>query len=223
MAEATNHNEAGETAPSTVEKQAPDVAEDNAPSTDSPETSAIPTANAPDPTAVSSIDNPNAAAPKTSEGADEKPARAKKPADGEAGEKPAAKAKKEKAPALEDKPFNDFIQQDYLPALKKGLASQGLQEVDLAFEKKGIPIAGYTQDQCWQIVGKWQSAKQPRQFNIYFFDETINGLKGFSCAESNGKPSTLESFLIDERRVSLDLLVFGAVQRLNGQKWLVRN
>jgi len=208
MAEATNHNEAGETAPSTVEKQAPDVAEDNAPSTDSPKTTAIPTANAPDPTAVSSTDNPNAVAPKTGEGADEKPA---------------AKAKKEKAPALEDKPFNEFIQQDYLPALKKGLASQGVQELDLAFEKKGIPIAGYTQDQCWQIVGKWQSSKQPRQFNIYFFDETINGLKGFSCAESSGKSSTLESFLIDERRVSLDLLVFGAVQRLNGQKWLVRN
>jgi len=208
MAEATNHNEAGETAPSTVEKQAPDVAEDNAPSTDSPKTTAIPTAYAPDPTAVSSTDNPNAVAPKTGEGADEKPA---------------AKAKKEKAPALEDKPFNEFIQQDYLPALKKGLASQGVQELDLAFEKKGIPIAGYTQDQCWQIVGKWQSSKQPRQFNIYFFDETINGLKGFSCAESSGKSSTLESFLIDERRVSLDLLVFGAVQRLNGQKWLVRN
>ncbi|NJR52773.1 MAG: DUF2996 domain-containing protein [Leptolyngbyaceae cyanobacterium CSU_1_3] len=208
MAEATNHNEAGEVAPSTVEKQAPDVAENNAPSTDSPKATAIPTANAPDPAAVSSTDSPNAAKPKTGEGAEAKPA---------------AKAKKEKPPAIEDKPFGDFIQQDYLPALKKGLASQGVQDVDLVFEKKPIAIAGYTQNQCWQIVGKWQAAKQPRQFNIYFFDETINGLKGFSCAESTGKPSTMESFLIDERKASLDLLVFGAVQRLNGQKWLTRN
>jgi len=34
MAEPTNHNDAGEVAPSTVEKQAPSVAEEHAPSTD---------------------------------------------------------------------------------------------------------------------------------------------------------------------------------------------
>ncbi|MGB3208973.1 MAG: DUF2996 domain-containing protein, partial [Crinalium sp.] len=38
-----------------------------------------------------------------------------------------------------------------------------------------------------------------------------------------GKPSTLEPFLIDERKVTLDLMVFGVIQRLNAQKWLVRN
>jgi hypothetical protein len=29
--------------------------------------------------------------------------------------------------------------------------------------------------------------------------------------------------MIDERKVSLDLLLLYTVQRLNGQKWLVRN
>jgi hypothetical protein len=29
--------------------------------------------------------------------------------------------------------------------------------------------------------------------------------------------------MIDERRVTLDLMVFYTVQRLNGQKWLARN
>lgn len=214
MAEPTNHNEAGEVAPSTVEKQAPDVAEDNAPSTSSPETTTIPTANAPDPTAVNAEDNPNAVKPKA--------ATKKETTPSEEAIKP-AKAKKEKAPALEDKPFNEFVQQDYLPALKQGLAKLGVQDIDLAFEKKKIPIKGYESNESWQIVGQWQASKQPRQFNIYFFDETINGLKGFSCAESTGRPSTLESFLIDERKVTLDLLVFGAVQRLNGQKWLAKN
>jgi len=33
----------------------------------------------------------------------------------------------------------------------------------------------------------------------------------------------LEPFLIDERKVTLDLMVFGVMQRLNGQKWLERN
>lgn len=151
----------------------------------------------------------------------EKPAaKAKAAAD---GEKP-AKAKKEKPPALEDKPFTEFIQQHYIPALKKGLETMGATPLDLAFEKRKIPIKGYNQSpECWQIVGKWQSnQKQLREFNIFFFDETINGLKGFSCAESD-RFSTMESFLIDERRVTLDLLVYGAVQRLNGQKWLARN
>ncbi|MGB3653084.1 MAG: DUF2996 domain-containing protein, partial [Rivularia sp. (in: cyanobacteria)] len=50
----------------------------------------------------------------------------------------------------------------------------------------------------------------------------IKGKKAFSCNEGK-RPSTLESFLIDERRITLDLMVFGVVQRLNGQKWLGRN
>ena len=198
MADPTNQNEAGEVAPSSS----------------SPETTNIPTANAPDPAAVNPEDNPNAVKPK---------AAAKKEATpSEEAVKP-AKAKKEKAPALEDKPFDEFVQQDYLPALKQGLAKLGVQDIDLSFEKKKIPVKGYESSESWQIVGHWQVAKQPRQFNIYFFDETINGLKGFSCTESTGRPSTMESFLIDERKVTLDLLIFGAVQRLNGQKWLAKN
>ena len=35
--------------------------------------------------------------------------------------------------------------------------------------------------------------------------------------------STIEPFLGDERKINLDLLVFGVVQRLNAQKWLTRN
>jgi hypothetical protein len=144
----------------------------------------------------------------------------------EAAEAPAPKAaKKEKPPALEDKPFADFVQQDLLPALKDGLAKQGIQEVDLSFEQKPIQVPGYASSPaCWQVVGCWSSGwKQPRQFNIYFLKDDIQGPKAFSYAESSGKPSTLESFLIDERKVNLGLLVFGVLQRLNAQKWLVRN
>ncbi|UBF26761.1 DUF2996 domain-containing protein [Kovacikia minuta CCNUW1] len=169
-----------------------------------------------------------APAPEASETPAKQPAEKKaKPAAGDAadGEKPAAKAKKEKPPAVEDKPFADFIQQDYLPALKAGLAKQGIKDVDLTFEKQKIGVVGYANaPECWQVIGRWNSGwKQPRQFNIYFLTENIQGQKAFSYSESGGKPSTLESFLIDERRVSLGLLVLGALQRLNAQKWLVRN
>ncbi|MGB7522351.1 MAG: DUF2996 domain-containing protein, partial [Spirulinaceae cyanobacterium] len=71
------------------------------------------------------------------------------------------------------------------------------------------------------FIGKWQGGK--RQFNLYFLDEDIKGQKGFSCASNGASPSTIESFMIDERRVNLPLLVMYTVQRLNGQKWLAKN
>lgn len=141
-----------------------------------------------------------------------------------AGAKPAAK-KKEKPPAVEDKPFPEFIQEHYLPALKKSLAQQGAETVALAFEKQKIPVLGLSNaPECWQVIGRWQTdGKQQREFNVYFFNEDIKGQKGFSCSESQSQASTLESFLIDERKIDLGLLVFGTVQRLNAQKWLARN
>lgn len=215
MAEATNHNEAGEVAPSTVEQQAPSVSEEHAPSTDSPQATDIPTANAPDPTAVNPETNPNAAVEKSA---------AKKPAAKAEGDAPPAKAaaKKEKAPALEDKPFAEFIQQHFLPALKDGLAKQGVQDLELRFEKQKIPVVGFSgEPECWQIIGRWNGGW--REFRVYFTKEDIQGPRAFSYAENRGKPSTLEPFLIDERKITLDLLVFGVIQRLNAQKWLVRN
>ncbi|MEH2466614.1 DUF2996 domain-containing protein [Nostoc sp.] len=242
MADETNHNQAGEVAPSTVDKQAPSVAEEHAPSTDSPEATDIPTANAPDPKAANPEDNPNAAKPAAVPPKREKPAAAAKAAGGEkpaatgekpaaaatgekaaaTGEKPAAAAKaakKEKAPAVEDKPFVEFIEQDYLPALQKAIAQQGVQDLQVSFAKQKVPITGFeSAEECWQIIGSWKETGR-RQFNLYFPEEDIQGKKGFSCNEGK-KPSTLESFLIDERRITLDLLVFGLVQRLDGQKWL---
>ncbi|MEA5625984.1 DUF2996 domain-containing protein [Nostoc sp. UHCC 0251] len=224
MADPTNHNQAGEVAPSTVDKQAPSVAEEHAPSTDSPEATDIPTANAPDPKAANPETNPNAAKPVATPPKREKPAAkaavGEKPAAAE--EKPAAAAKaakKEKAPSVEDKPFVEFIEQDYLPALQKAIAQQGVQDLQVSFAKQKMPITGFESAQeCWQIIGSWKEKGQ-RQFNLYFPEEDIQGKKGFSCNEGK-KPSTLESFLIDERKITLDLLVFGLVQRLDGQKWL---
>ncbi len=176
MADQTNHNQAGEVAPSTVDKQAPSVAEEHAPSTDSPEATAA----------------------------------------------PAKAAKKEKAPSVEDKPFVEFIEQDYLPALQKAIAQQGVQDLQVSFAKQKMPITGFeSAEECWQIIGSWSEIGL-RQFNLYFPEEDIQGKKGFSCNEGK-KPSTLESFLIDERKTTLDLLVYGLIQRLDGQKWLGRN
>ena len=138
-----------------------------------------------------------------------------------AAAKPPA-AKKAKKPKLEDKPFTEFIEQHFTPSLKEAFSKEGLEDIELTFTKQGLPIAGANPDeQCWQVIGNWQEGQ--RQFNLYFLDEDISGKKAFSYATSGGKPSTIESFMIDERRVTLDLLVLYTLQRLNGQKWLTRN
>ncbi len=141
------------------------------------------------------------------------------PADQQATAEPKAKKPaKEKAPAVEDKPFADFIQQDYLPALKTALKSQGLGDLVLNFEQKKLPVVGGS---CWQVTGSWMDGQ--RQFNLAFPQADIQGSKVFTCADNGAQPSTLEPFLIDERKSTLDLLVLGVVKRLNGQKWLARN
>ncbi|HEY9662872.1 MAG TPA: DUF2996 domain-containing protein [Allocoleopsis sp.] len=150
--------------------------------------------------------------PKTPEteaaGSEEKPAKA-------------PKAKKEKPPALEDKPFAEFITQDYMPALTQTLAKMGIQDLDLKFEKRKLPIEGLGDGEFWQVIGKWQGGH--RQFIIFFSKEDIQAAKYFCYADNGAEPSTLESFMIDERKVNLDLLLLYTIQRLNGQKWLVRN
>jgi hypothetical protein len=140
----------------------------------------------------------------------------------EAPAKAAPAAKKEKAPALEDKPFADFVQQDFVPAIQSGLTAQGLVDLQLEFAKAPVKIAGVPNiPECWQIVGKWKN--NTRQFNLYFFAEDIQGQRGFSCISNGGTASSIESFLIDERKMTLDLLLFGLTKRLNAQKWLLPN
>ncbi|MGE5656888.1 MAG: DUF2996 domain-containing protein [Actinomycetota bacterium] len=185
--------------PNAGEAGTPDISQENAPTTDQRETTSIPSTDKPQP-------------------------EAKKPAGKPAGDKPAAAkaAKKEKAPAVEDKPFGEFIQQDYLPALQAALGKQGVQDLELNLAKQKVPVAGMSSvGDCWQVIGTWQGGQ--RQFNLYFPQEDIQAQRAFSCTEKGTKTSTLEPFLIDERKITLDLLVFGVVQRLNAQKWLNLN
>ncbi|MEO0769957.1 MAG: DUF2996 domain-containing protein [Cyanobacteria bacterium J06649_4] len=156
----------------------------------------------------------------------DKPAekKAAKPAAKAADKKPTAK-KKEKPPKLEDKPFNEFMEQHYLPGLKDAMAKEGIDDLSLEFAKRKIEVMGQTDtDDYWQVQGEWEEAGEgQRQFNIAFIDEDIKGQKVFTLTANGAKPSTIEQFMGDERRITLDLMVMYTVQRLNGQKWLTRN
>ena len=142
--------------------------------------------------------------------------------DSKADSKPPAKEKKAKPPKVEEKPFTEFMEQHFTPALEDALTSEGIDDLKLQFTKQSLPIKGANpSEQCWQVIGNWQNGK--RQFNLYFLDEDITGQKAFSYATDGNQPSTIESFMIDERRVTLDLMVMYTIQRLNGQKWLSGN
>ena len=122
--------------------------------------------------------------------------------------KPAAKPKVEKPPAIEELPFEEFINTHYLPALTKAFGKQDVTDMQLEFGNS-------------QVHGIWSQGS--RQFTVYFSKADINGQKAFSCADAGRSPSTFEPFLIDERKAPLDLRVFGVIQRLNAQKWLISN
>jgi Protein of unknown function (DUF2996) len=134
----------------------------------------------------------------------------------------AKKAVKEKLPTVESKPFADFIQQDHLPALTKALIDRGVTDLRVALERSKIAVKGFeTAPECSQVIGTWNGGK--RQFNIYFFEDDIQGQRAVSCVDLGHTASTIESFLVLERKITLDLLVLGLVLRLNSQKWLLRN
>ena len=125
--------------------------------------------------------------------------------------KPAAKPKVEKPPAIEELPFEEFINKHYLPALTKAFGKNGVEDLQLEFANSQVP----------QVRGIW--AQGLRQFIVYFSKTDLNAQKSFACADAGRSPSTFEPFLIDERKAPLDLLVFGVIQRLNAQKWLTSN
>ncbi len=125
-----------------------------------------------------------------------------------AGAEDAPKAKAPKKEAVEDKPFGDFIAQDYLPALEKAFASKNVPDLKLSFADK-------------QVSGQWMNGE--RQFTVYFPQENINAQRAFSCTIGKTAASTIEPFLGDERKITLDLLVFGVIQRVNAQKWFGNN
>lgn len=52
---------------------------------------------------------------------------------------PTKPAKKAKPPALEDKPFEEFMSEHFTPSLEKALTEKGLSEVALEFKKQKFP------------------------------------------------------------------------------------
>lgn len=130
---------------------------------------------------------------------------------------PAPTPAKVKPPAPEDKPFAEFIPELFLPALLKEIEAFGGAAPQLSFEEGAMPVVG---SPCWQVMGSFPGEKR---FWLCFTEASISSAKTIALAESGSEPSLLESFLIDEKKTTLALLISRVVSRLNSQKWLGPN
>jgi len=125
-------------------------------------------------------------------------------------DKPITKPKKELP--VEKKPFQEFINIHLIPALIEEINQRGLEINIINLTNTNRPIAG---DKCWVINCE---IKDTCNFWLSFEKDDISSLKSISLSKPNQKPSIIESFLIDEKRISLKLIISRVLQRLNGQK-----
>ena len=131
--------------------------------------------------------------------------------DGEKISKPSNIKPKKELP-IEKKPFNEFINDHLLPSIIQEFKLRGFEIADINLKKTSRPIAG---DKCWVI---YCDVKDICNFWLSFEKEDISSLKSISLCKSDQKPSVIESFLIDEKRITLKLIISRILQRLNGQK-----
>ncbi len=124
--------------------------------------------------------------------------------------KPITKPKKELP--IEKKPFQEFINIHLIPGLIEEINQRGFEINNINLTNTNRPIAG---DKCWVIDCE---IKDTCNFWLSFEKDDISSLKSISLSKPNQKPSIVESFLIDEKRITLKLIISRLIQRLNGQK-----
>ena len=115
---------------------------------------------------------------------------------------------------IEKKPFQEFINIHLIPSFKEEIYQRGLEINNINLKNTNRPIAG---DKSWVINCE---IKDTCTFWLSFEKEDISSLKSISLSKPNQNPSIIESFLIDEKRITLKLIISRVLQRLNGQKLL---
>ena len=121
-------------------------------------------------------------------------------------------SKPKKELPIEKKPFQEFINNHLIPSLIQEINQRGLEVNNINLENTKRPIAG---DKCWVINCE---IKDTCSFWLSFEKEDISSSKSISLSKPSQKPSIIESFLIDEKRITLKLIISRVMQRLNGQK-----
>ena len=120
--------------------------------------------------------------------------------------------KQKKELPIEKKPFDEFVNLHLIPKLTSEFKNRGFEIESITLEYTFRPIA---RDKCWVIKCE---VKDICNFWISFEKDDISSSKSISLSKPNQEPSIIESFLIDEKRITLQLIISRVLQRLNGQK-----
>ena len=128
-----------------------------------------------------------------------------------------ARTKPVKEPPIEKKPFLEFVNDYLIPEIKNEFKLRGKEVNNINLQKTNRPIA---EDICWVI---YCEINDTCNFWLSFEKDDITSLKSFSLCKNYEKPSIIESFLIDEKKITLKLIISRILQRLNGQKLIGAN
>tara|TARA_B100000212_G_scaffold155154_1_gene116671 strand:- start:191 stop:1063 length:873 start_codon:yes stop_codon:yes gene_type:complete len=128
-----------------------------------------------------------------------------------------AKTKPVKEPPIEKKPFLEFVNDYLIPEIKNEFKLKGKEVNKIYLQETQRPIA---EDICWVI---YCEITDTCNFWLSFEKDDITSLKSFSLCKNYEKPSIIESFLIDEKKITLKLIISRILQRLNGQKLIGAN
>ncbi|KAH7534099.1 hypothetical protein FEM48_Zijuj04G0201300 [Ziziphus jujuba var. spinosa] len=139
--------------------------------------------------------------------ADTKEAEAKaKEAEAKAKTAPKAAPAKPKAPAKAPaKPLPQMMEEDVIPSLRSILeAQQDISELELSFQDN-------------RLEGSFLKKGNPYSFWAFFPNGVLTGPKGFSLSSYGSGASTVEPFLIDEKKITAKHVVFWVEKRLAAQ------
>mmetsp|Transcript_36915 Transcript_36915/g.62166 ORF Transcript_36915/g.62166 Transcript_36915/m.62166 type:complete len:196 (-) Transcript_36915:532-1119(-) len=122
-------------------------------------------------------------------------------------EAPKAVPKKKKAAAL---PLDEDMAENIIPELTKILNEKGVEDLELIFEDN-------------QLRGSFANEAVPYNFWCYFPDGSLTGQRGWSFSSHGYPPSTVEPFIIDEKRIDATTVVFWVTKRLEATKSAIPN
>ncbi|KAK8565092.1 hypothetical protein V6N13_020214 [Hibiscus sabdariffa] len=140
------------------------------------------------------------------------PAEAKPSASAGGGDKEGAKAAP-KADAVKPKPaakapakaLPELMLEDVIPSLKTILETQDdISEIELTFQDN-------------KLEGSFLKEGCPYSFWAFFPDGVLTGPKGFSLSSYGSGASTVEPFLVDEKKITARHVVFWVEKRLAAQ------
>ncbi|XVE78246.1 hypothetical protein DITRI_Ditri13aG0129100 [Diplodiscus trichospermus] len=117
----------------------------------------------------------------------------------------AAPARPKPAAKAPEKPLPELMVEDVIPSLKTTLEAQDdLSDIQLSFQDN-------------KLEGSFLKKGCPYSFWAFFPNGVLTGPKGFSLSSYGSEASTVEPFLIDEKKITARHVVFWVEKRLAAQ------